>query len=150
MAYGRKSTAMATELARILVDQGHTADIVDPAVLTVPMLERAYHHYPPGDAPEWMERLANRLKLGDAFITVCGEYTHGPASVYHGRPAGICTYSPGPWGGRMAAAHLRSVLPELGMVSIPTLLSLATDPDAVKTHAGKFLTELETYATKLA
>ena len=35
-----------------------------------------YKEYPPGGAPEALERLAERVKAADAYVIVSGEYNH--------------------------------------------------------------------------
>ena len=166
--YGRISSAAGLSLASLIRARGHTCEILDPIDLKLPMLERAYHHYPDGEAPEHLERIATILRSADALVTVCGEYNHGvppallnllahfPRKCFDLKPVGIFTYSCGTWGGRMAASHLRTVLPELGMLTIPTLLSVAdATADTFTTtewHARAtqhFLPELETLALKL-
>jgi NAD(P)H-dependent FMN reductase len=136
--YGRLSNAVGDALKEDLEAAGAEVYVLDPLVLRLPLMERAYHHYGPNELrPESLQVLYDTVKASHAIVTVCGEYNHGvppalknlldylPREAYDKKPAGIVTYSPGPFGGSMAAVQLRSVLPELGMVSVPTLLRIS-------------------------
>ena len=90
--------------------RGHQATLVDPAEERLPLLDRMYKEYEPGQAPEALERLAARIKAADAFIIVSGEYNHSipPAlsnlldhflEEYFWRPSAIVCYSAGGFGG---------------------------------------------------
>jgi NAD(P)H-dependent FMN reductase len=151
--------------------RGHRATLVDPLEEGLPLLDRMYKEYPPGQAPAGLERLANRIKSADAFIIVAGEYNHSilpPLSnlldhfleEYFWRPSAIVCYSAGPFGGVRSAMQLRAMLCELGTPSIPSLLPVpqvqdAFDDDgnprdeAYRRRAGRFLDELEWYAHAL-
>lgn len=162
----RLSSHAADALAKALRARGHTVHVIDPAVTHVlPLLSMPYQQYSPAGRPPALEALGALLASADAYVTVCGEYNHGvppallnvldhfPRALFNAKPAGIFTYSAGPWGGRMAAAHLRTILPELGMVSIPTLLSVpnaASDSFTSQVFAlSPFIPELEHYARAL-
>lgn len=161
--------------ARFLVAQlearGHTAPLVDPAELKLPLLDRMYKEYPKGEAPEPLERLATLFRGADAFVVVSAEYNHSipPAlsntldhflEEYFWRPSAICCYSAGQYGGVRAAMQLRAMLAELGTPSIPSLLPIpriqkalseAGEPveDWLGRAAKKFLDELTWYAEAL-
>jgi NAD(P)H-dependent FMN reductase len=151
--------------------RGHNATLVDPVEESLPLLDRMYKEYAPGEAPEALERLAGRIKAADAFIIVSGEYNHSipPAlsnlldhflEEYFWRPSAIVCYSGGAFGGVRAAMQLRAMLCELGMPSIPSLLPVprvqevfdeeghALD-EAYPKRAARFLDELEWYANAL-
>jgi NAD(P)H-dependent FMN reductase len=100
------------------VARGHRATLVDPLEEGLPLLDRMYKEYPPGQAPAALERLAARIKAADAFIIVSGEYNHRvrPAlsnlldhflEEYFWRPSAIVCYSGGSFGGVRAAMQLR-------------------------------------------
>ena len=151
--------------------RGHNATLVDPLEDRLPLLDRMYKEYAPGEAPEVLERLARRIKAADAFIIVSGEYNHSipPAlsnlldhflEEYFWRPSAIVCYSGGGFGGVRAAMQLRAMLCELGTPSIPSLLPVpkvqeAFDEDgrphdeAYHRRAARFLDELEWYANAL-
>lgn len=158
-------------LAARLEARGHVAPLVDPAALSLPLLDRMYKEYPAGTAPEQLERLAELYRRSDAFLVVSAEYNHGipPAlsntldhflEEYYWRPSAICCYSAGQFGGVRAAMSLRAMLAEMGMPSIPSLLPIprlqkVIDADGtpaeawLEKSAGRFLDELEWYAEAL-
>ena len=161
--------------ARFLVAEiearGHSAPLVDPAALRLPLLDRMYKEYPMGEAPAPLEQLADLYRRSDAFVVVSAEYNHSipPAlsntldhflEEYYWRPSAICCYSAGQYGGVRAAMQLRAMLAELGTPSIPSLLPIprihkalseAGEPaeDWLRKAARKFLDELTWYAEAL-
>ena len=170
-----RSSRQGIKAARFLVNQcverGHTTTLVDPLQEQLPLLDRMYKEYPPGQAPEGLERLAGRIRGADAFIVVCGEYNHSipPAlsnlldhflEEYFWRPSAIVSYSAGAFGGVRAAMQLRAMLGELGTPSIPSIFPIPKvqdafdddgtprDPASAK-RIGRFLGELEWYARAL-
>jgi len=168
----RQGIRAARFFERQLADRGHEVELVDPVERELPMLDRMYKEYDDGQAPEPMEELAALYREADAFVVVSGEYNHGipPAlknlidhfmSEYFWRPAGIVTYSAGSFGGVRAGVQLRSVLAEVGMVTIPSQFPVPRITDAFEEdgspkdeawprRVGKFLDELEWYARALA
>ena len=145
--------------------------MIDPAIDRLPLLDRMYKEYKPGQAPEVLHKLAALIKSADAFIIVSGEYNHSipPAlsnmldhflEEYFWRPSAIVCYSAGAFGGVRAAMQLRAMLCELGTPSIPSLFPVpkvqdALDEngnpldDALNRRAVRFLDELEWYANAL-
>jgi NAD(P)H-dependent FMN reductase len=57
-------------------ERGHDVFLVDPADFPLPLLDKMYKEYSPGDAPTLLERLAERVKAADAYVIVSGEYNH--------------------------------------------------------------------------
>ncbi len=151
--------------------RGHKATLIDPAEDRLPLLDRMYKEYRPGEAPEVLDSLASKIKAADGFIIVSGEYNHSipPAlsnlldhflEEYFWRPSAIVCYSGGAFGGVRAAMQLRAMLCELGTPSIPSLLPVprvqdAFDDDgnphdeAYRKNAARFLDEFEWYANAL-
>jgi NAD(P)H-dependent FMN reductase len=151
--------------------RGHAVTVVDPLDVQLPLLDRMFKEYPPGEAPETLERLAALYRRADAFVIITGEYNHSipPALTnlldhfleeYFFRPSGIVCYSAGSFGGVRAAVQLRAMLCELGMPSTPSLFpiprigtALADDgtpaDPAVEKRFDKFASELEWYADAL-
>jgi NAD(P)H-dependent FMN reductase len=151
--------------------RGHRVNLIDPAVDQLPLLDRMYKEYQPGQAPEVLQKLAGLVKAADAFIVVAGEYNHSipPAlsnlldhflEEYYWKPSAIVCYSAGAFGGVRAAMQLRAMLCELGTPSIPSLFPVpkvqdAFDEDglpldeAYNRRAVRFLDELEWYANAL-
>jgi NAD(P)H-dependent FMN reductase len=170
-----RSARQGIKAARFILDEceerGHDASLVDPVEVQLPLLDKMYKEYPPGQAPEVLERLAIRIKAADAFIVVSGEYNHSipPAlsnlldhylEEYFWRPSAIVCYSAGPFGGVRAAMQLRAMLCELGTPSIPSILPIPKVQDAFDDHgkplddayrrrAAWLLDELEWYAHAL-
>lgn len=129
----RRGIGLARHLVRAIEARGHTGVLADPMELPLPLLDRMYKEFGPGEAPEPMERLAGMIRAADGVVVVAAEYNHGipPAlknlldhylEEWFGKPAGIACYSAGRFGGVRGAMQLRMTLPELGMPTIPTLL----------------------------
>jgi NAD(P)H-dependent FMN reductase len=73
-----RSDRMGIRLAEFLVErlrrQGDTVELIDAKAVNLPMLDRMYKEYPPGKAPEELERLADKIRDADGFVFVTGEY----------------------------------------------------------------------------
>ena len=167
----RQGIKAARFILQTCLARGHQAALIDPAEERLPLLDRMYKEYQPGQAPEVLERLAGKIKAADAFIIVSGEYNHSspPAlsnlldhflEEYFWRPSAIVCYSAGAFGGVRAAMQLRAMLCELGTPSIPSLLPVPQVQDAFDNdsrprdeawnrRADRFLRELEWYAGAL-
>ena len=167
----RQGIKGARFVARMLEGRRHQVMFIDPLEYPLPFLDKMYKEYPPGEAPEVMEELAKIYRAADAFVIVSGEYNHSlpPAlsnlidhfmNEYFWRPAGIATYSHGPFGGVRAAEHLRGVLGEVGMVTVPTIFPMSAVDSSFDEHGNavekayeqriqQFLIELEWYAEAL-
>lgn len=167
----RQGIKAARFLAARCRERGHAASLIDPVEHPLPLLDRMYKEYAPGQAPEVLERLASKIRGADGFLIVSGEYNHSipPAlsnlldhflEEWFWRPSAIACYSAGPFGGVRAAMQLRMMLGELGMPSIPSIFPMprvqdAFDDDgnprdvAYHQRVGRFLDELEWYAEAL-
>jgi NAD(P)H-dependent FMN reductase len=130
-----RSARQGIKAARFIVNaleaRGHAVTLVDSEEFQLPMLDRMYKEYDPGEAPAAMQAVAEILAAADGYIVVSGEYNHGipPAlknlldhfqAEYHYKPTGIVTYSAGPFGGVRNLVNLRGILAELGTPSIPS------------------------------
>jgi NAD(P)H-dependent FMN reductase len=167
----RQGIKAARFVHRQLAERGHAATLVDPMEYRLPLLDRMYKEYAPGTAPEQLERLAALYRAADGFVIVTAEYNHSapPALVnlldhfleeYFFRPAAIVSYSGGSFGGVRAASHLRDMLAELGMASIPSQFPIPkvqaafdeagvpADPAYLR-RFNRFASELEWYAEAL-
>jgi len=165
---------MGIRAARLVMDglsaRGHEPVLVDALELQLPLLDRMYKEFAPGEAPEALERLAALYRRADGFLVVSGEYNHGipPAlknlldhflEEYFWRPSGIVCYSAGAFGGVRAAMQLRMSLAEMGMPSVPSLLpiprigeTLAEDgagDERIARSRDRFLDEFLWYAEAL-
>ncbi|WP_052341418.1 NADPH-dependent FMN reductase [Salinarimonas rosea] len=164
----RRGIGLARLLVRAVEARGHRALLADAAEIPLPLLDRMYKEFAPGEAPEPMERLAGMIRASDAVVVVSGEYNHGipPAlknmldhylEEWFFKPAGIACYSAGRYGGVRAAMQLRMTLAELGMPTISSLLPVPQVQDAVSLEGedrtpflakamAKFLGDLEFWA----
>jgi NAD(P)H-dependent FMN reductase len=170
-----RSTRQGIRAARFVVNhcraRGHDVTLVDPREQPLPLLDKMYKEYPPGGAPEVLERLAGWVRAADAYLVVSGEYNHTipPALAnlldhfleeYFYKPSAIVCYSAGSFGGVRAAITLRAMLAELGMSSIPSIFPIPKVQEAFREDGaalqsdydgriGKFLDEFEWYARAL-
>jgi NAD(P)H-dependent FMN reductase len=176
VVYGSvRSARQGIRAARFIVGKlearGHEVAFIDPLEKQLPLLDRMYKEFGPGEAPEPMEAIAAALRGADGFIIVSGEYNHSipPAlknlldhfqKEYHYKPSGIVTYSAGPFAGLRGLANLRAILGELGTPSIPTVFPVsqvqkAFDADGNAVDAAyddrvvRFLDEFEWYSQAL-
>lgn len=128
------------KLARWIVDsitaRGDSAELIDARAVDLPMLDRRFSDYAPGEAPPAMAELAAKIAAADGYIFVAGEYNAGlqPGlknlvdhylAEYAWRPAAIASYSAGPFSGVRSAAAWRITLGTMGMIVTSTPLSLA-------------------------
>lgn len=168
---GRHGIKAARFVVRKLEERGHDVTLVDSMDYELPMLNKMYKEFEPGQAPAAMQSVAEILNAADGFIVVSGEYNHSiPAALknmldhfqseYLYKPSGIVTYSAGPFGGVRALANLRGILAELGASAIPSAFPISGiikgfDDDGNALDASydkrivKFLDEYEWYANAL-
>ncbi len=133
----RQGIKAARYMMRLLKQRGHEAVLVDPLEKPLPMLDRMFKEFPAGTAPPVMQELAALYRRADGFVIVTAEYNQSvpPAlknlldhflEEYFWRPSAIVSYSAGRFGGVRAAVTLRTVLAEMGMSSVPSVLSIPT------------------------
>lgn len=174
-----RSERVGIRVARYLMgrsaEQGFEPTLVDPVEYDLPLLDRMYKDYAPGEAPEPLERLAQVIKAADGYLVLSAEYNHSipPAlsnlldhflDEYFFKPSAIACYSVGGFGGVRAAMQLRAMLAEMGMSSIPSLLPFpkVTDlldeegrplegkAERLAKNADRFLGEFRWYVEALA
>lgn len=169
----RHGIRAARFLVRQLEARGHDVTLLDAQELDLPMLDRMWKEYDEGEAPDAMQHAHEVLEAADGFIVVGGEWNHSVPpglknlidhfqSEYFYKPAGIATYSAGPFGGARAAPHYRAILGELGMVTVSIMFAIsqvgrsfdedgadATDDKRYERRVERFLNELEWYADAL-
>jgi len=142
----RQGIRLADYLVRSFRQRGADAELVDAKAVGLPMLDRMYKEYPPGEAPEALERLAGKIRAADAFVFVTGEYNWGVQpglknltdhflEEWFWRPAAIASYSAGRYAGARAGLAWHGTLSEMGMVVISSSLAVgaighALDADA--------------------
>jgi NAD(P)H-dependent FMN reductase len=168
----RQGIKAARYIVRLLESRGHQPVLIDPIEKQLPLLDRMYKEYPKGKAPPLLEELAALYRRSDGFMIVSAEYNQSvpPAlknlldhflEEYFWRPSAIMSYSGGRFGGVRAAVTLRTILAELGMPSIPSILAIPTIGQSLTEQgisneawidkvAARFLSEFEWYAEALA
>lgn len=168
---GRQGIKAARFMVNVLKERNHNVILVDPSEYKLPLLNKRYKDYKKGKAPKNLEKLSKLFKLADVFVIVTAEYNHLPPPAltnlldhfleeYFFRPSAIVSYSGGGFGGVRAASHLRDMLAELGMPSIPSSFPISKIQDSLdekgrpldeklNEHVKKFLDELEWYAKAL-
>ena len=164
----RTGLRVAKYIEATLEARGHKITLIDTMEENLHMLDKTYSEYERGKAPENLQKLADIFTNSDAIIVISAEYNHSiPPDLsnlldyfmkeYFWKPSGIVTYSVGDFGGARVAIQLRAILGELGMPSIPSILSIprheevfgdAGDSKNDKTDrlASRFIDELEWYA----
>lgn len=167
----RQGIKAARFMLKTCQTRGHTATLIDPLLYPIPFLDKMFKEYARGEAPQYLQRVADLIIPADGYIIVSGEYNHTipPAlsnvldhflEEYFQKPSAIVCYSAGAFGGVRAAMTLRAMLAELGMSSIPSLFPIPHVQDAFqedgtpidqKFHqkAREFFEELEWYAHAL-
>jgi NAD(P)H-dependent FMN reductase len=151
--------------------RGDEPVLVDPCEKELPLLDRMYKEHPKGKAPPVLEELADLFRRADGFVIVSAEYNQSvpPAlknlldhflEEYFWRPSAIVSYSAGRFGGVRAAVALRTILAEMGMPSVPSILAIPNIGSALKDDgcsseewidkvAARFLDEFAWYARAL-
>ncbi|HTX56399.1 MAG TPA: NADPH-dependent FMN reductase [Candidatus Acidoferrales bacterium] len=136
----RKGIRAARYIVRRLRSYDVDPVLIDPMEKQLPLLDKMYKEYEAGTAPAVLEELAGLYRKADAFVVVSGEYnqTIPPALAnildyfleeYFWRPGGIVSYSGGRYAGTRAAMNLRSMLPEMGIITLPTMIQIARVQD---------------------
>lgn len=131
----RTGIRLANYLVRGLNKQGNDAQLLDAREIGLPMLDRMYKEYAPGDAPQAMTTLAEQLRIADAFVFVTGEYNWGVQpglknltdhflEEWFWRPAAVASYSAGRLSGVRANLAWHGTLSEMGMVVIPSTVAV--------------------------
>jgi len=161
----------ANYMLRKCRERGFETTLVDPLEHKLPLLERMYKEYPPGQAPDVLARLRDIIHRADGYIVVSAEYNHSipPAlsnlldhflEEYFFKPSAIACYSAGAFGGVRAAMQLRAMLGEIGTTTIPSILPFPKAQEAfdeslqpinarTEKATDRFLTEFEWYARAL-
>jgi len=134
------------------------AKIIDPIEYKLPLLDKMYKEYN-NDAPQKMDELGKLINEADGFIILSGEYNHGiPPALkntldhyqreYYFKPSAIATYSAGPFGGVRVGPELRSILGELGMITISTMFPISMVQNAF-TETGEETSKEKTYERRI-
>jgi NAD(P)H-dependent FMN reductase len=155
-----RSDRMGIRLAEFVVERlrrrGEAVELIDAKAVNLPMLDRMYKEYPPGEAPEQLAQLAGKIRDADGFVFVTGEYNWGiqPGlknltdhflEEWFWRPAAIASYSAGRLSGARASTAWHGTLSEMGMVVVSSTIAVggighALTADGAPTgEAGKAL-----------
>lgn len=134
-----RADRMGIRLAQFVVDglrdKGQNVELIDAKAVGLPMLDRMFKEYKPGDAPEAMAALAAKIRAADGFVFVTGEYNWGMQpglknltdhflEEWFWRPAAIASYSAGRLSGARAATAWHGTLSEMGMVAVSSTLAV--------------------------
>lgn len=127
----RQGIKAARFVVKKLEERKHEVTLIDPLEYKLPLLEKMYKEYEKGKAPKILEKLRKILKDADAYVIVSAEYNHSvPAALknivdhfmeeYFFKPGLIVCYSAGPFGGSRVSLSWRAILPEVGIISVPS------------------------------
>jgi NAD(P)H-dependent FMN reductase len=134
-----RSDRMGIRLAEFVVERlqrrGEAVELIDAKAVNLPILDRMYKEYPPGEAPEQLQRLAGKIRDADGFVFVTGEYNWGVQpglknltdhflEEWFWRPAAIASYSAGRLSGAHAATAWHGTLCEMGMVVVSSTIAV--------------------------
>jgi NAD(P)H-dependent FMN reductase len=134
-----RSDRMGIRLANFMVERlrrrGDAVELIDAKAINLPMLDRMYKEYPPGEAPEPLQQLADKIRSADGFVFVTGEYNWGVQpglknltdhflEEWFWRPAAIASYSGGRLSGARAATAWHGTLSEMGMVVVSSTIAV--------------------------
>lgn len=133
----RAGIRLAEYVMRRLAARGADVQLVDAKQVGLPMLDRMYKEYPPGEAPAAMETLAGQIRTADGFVFIAGEYNWGVQpglknltdhflEEWFWRPAGIVSYSAGRIAGARSNLHWHGTLSEMGMVVISSTVTVGS------------------------
>ena len=167
----RVGIRMARFVTQAFRDRGQEATLVDPLEHRIPLLERRHREYDAGEAPGALDFVHRVFDQADAFVAVSAEYNGSipPALVnvldhflpeYARKPSAVCTYSPGPLGGALAAVPLRHLFTVLGAPPIGAPFRVGrvhetfddnghTDDADVQRRFSGFADQIEWYARAL-
>lgn len=131
----RQGIRLADFFIRSFGARGADAELIDAKAIGLPMLDRMYKEYPPGEAPAALEQLAGKIRAADAFVFVAGEYNWGQQpglknltdhflEEWFWRPAAIASYSAGRLAGAHATIAWHGTLSEMGMVVVSSTLAV--------------------------
>src|SRR4051794_23185153 len=150
-----RSDRMGIRLANFVVERlrrrGDDVELIDAKAINLPMLDRMYKEHPKGQAPEALERLAEKIRGADGFVFATGEYNWGiqPGlknltdhflEEWFWRPAAVVSYSAGRFAGARAALAWHGTLSEMGMVVISSTIAVGPISQTL-TEDGKATTE---------
>jgi NAD(P)H-dependent FMN reductase len=129
----RQGIKVARWIEEKLRFRNHTIFFIDPLELNLPLLDRMYKEMT--DPSEKMKSLRNEINEAEGYLAVTPEYNRSTSGAmkntldyfleeYYFKPSAIVSYSPGMFGGIIAAQQLRIIFAELGAPSIPSSFTI--------------------------
>ena len=146
-----RSDRMGIRLANFVVDgfraRGEDIELIDAKAVCLPMLDRMYKEYEPGQAPAVLESLAAKIRSADGFVFITGEYNWGVQpglknltdhflEEWFWRPAAIASYSAGRLAGVRAALAWHGTMSEMGMVVISSTIAVGPIAQTLSEHGN--------------
>src|SRR6476646_10319075 len=134
-----RSDRLGIRLAQFVVEgfraRGDDVELIDAKEVNLPMLDRMYKEHKKGEAPDALEKLADKIRGADGFVFITGEYNWGMQpglknltdhflEEWFWRPAAIASYSAGRFSGARAALAWHGTLSEMGMVVVSSTLAV--------------------------
>lgn len=131
----RAGIRLATYVVGQLGGRGHAVELIDAKAVGLPMLDKRYMDYAPGEAPAAMQALAETISAADGFVFITGEYNWGMqpglknlvdhyGKEWVRRPAGIISYSAGRMAGARSSSAWHPTLTGLGMAIVPNTIAV--------------------------
>ncbi len=131
----RVGIRLARYITKELTDRGHSVELIDAKAVGLPILDRMFKEYPPGAAPDTLQRLAAKIRAADGFVFIAGEYNWGMQpglknltdhflEEWFWRPAAIASYSAGRLAGARANFVWHGTLSEMGMVVVSSTITV--------------------------
>jgi NAD(P)H-dependent FMN reductase len=138
----RAGIRLARYVLRELAARGHAVEFIDARQVDLPMLDRMYKEYPPGEAPAAMAELAGKIRAADAFVFVAGEYNWGMQpglknltdhylEEWFWRPGALVSYSNGRIAGARSNFVWHGTLSEMGMVVVSSTINVGPIADTL-------------------
>jgi NAD(P)H-dependent FMN reductase len=141
----RKGIRLAQRICEELRSRGDAAVLIEARAIGLPIMDRMYKEYAPGEAPAQMKALATKIRQADAFAFIVGECNWGVQPGLKNltdhfleecfwRPAAIASYSAGLTAGVRVALAWRSTLSEMGMVVVSSTPTVGPIEEALDVH----------------
>lgn len=132
---GRKGPIVAKWITEVAKDHGFEVELLDLGEINLPLMNEAIHPTMRQYEHEHTKQWSAKIEEADAFIFVTAEYDYSyPASLKNAleylvhewayKPAGIVSYSAGPFAGVRAVMSLKLDLLSLKTVSLHEMINI--------------------------
>jgi NAD(P)H-dependent FMN reductase len=132
---GRKGPIVASWITEVAKSHGFEVELLDLGEINLPIMNEAIHPIMRQYEHEHTKQWSAKIEEADAFIFVTAEYDYSyPASLKNAleylvhewayKPAGIVSYSAGPFAGVRAVMSLKSDLLSLKTVSLGEMVNI--------------------------